>query len=158
MPTTLKKTTTHKKPRVAVFRDGLLARRKPELLDPDEAERVVRAMNHLPTILEAWVQHVPRSRRRIVCWLPASARAQAEMEASLHAAEEAKAQAEGMGFIWSATVFGPRVRACYNPKSGRAYLVTQGGDEHFRCQCPRFQSAGICKHVCAARKIRHLSD
>jgi len=145
------------KPRVAVFRDGLLARRSAELYEPDEAEKRVRDMNHLPTILEAWVHPVPRSRRRMVCWLPASARAQAAMEASLRAAEEAKAQEEGEHYVWSATVFGPRVRACYNPKSGKAYLVTHEGGEHFRCQCPRFQSAGICKHVCVA-KIRHLSD
>ncbi|WP_395140847.1 SWIM zinc finger family protein, partial [Armatimonas sp.] len=27
----------------------------------------------------------------------------------------------------------------------------------YRCQCPRFQSAGICKHSCAA-KIRQTAD
>ena len=137
--------------RVAVFRDGLLARRSPELLEPTEAEKIVRAMNHLPTILEAWAHPVPRSRRRMVCWLPASARAQAAMESMLRSTEEAKARAEGSQFIWSATTYGSRVRACYNPRSGRAYLVTQESNDHCRCQCPRFQSAGICKHVCAAR-------
>lgn len=139
------------KPCVAVFRDGLLARRNPELLEPAEAEKVVRAMNHLPTILEAWAHPIPRSRRRMVCWLPASARAQATMERTLRTTEEAKAKAEGTQFIWSPTSYGPHVRACYNPKSGRAYLVTQETDGHVRCQCPRFQSAGICKHVCAAK-------
>ncbi|MBB6053615.1 hypothetical protein [Armatimonas rosea] len=140
-------------PTVAVFRDGLLARRRPELLEPEDAEKMAQAMNRLPTILEAWVQAVPRSRRKLVCWLPSSARAQAAMEQALQKNEEKKAHTEGAAFIWSATVFGPSVRACYNPKSGRAYLVTHDGGERFHCQCPRYQSAGVCKHVCAARQL-----
>ena len=144
-------------PTVAVFRDGLLARRRPELLEPDAAEKMAQNMNHLPTILEAWVQTVPRSRRKAVCWLPSSARAQAAMELALQASEETKARSEGQNFVWSATVFGPSVLACYNPKSGNAYLVTDEGNGRFRCQCPRFQSAGVCKHACAAR-IRQITD
>ncbi len=144
-------------PTVAVFRDGLLARRRPELLEPDEAEKMAENMNRLPTILEAWVQAVPRSRRKAVCWLPSSARAQAAMEQALQTNETQKARTEGPAFIWSATVFGPSVMACYNPKSGNAYLVTHEGNGLFRCQCPRFQSAGVCKHTCAA-KIRRIAD
>ena len=144
-------------PTVAVFRDGLLARRRPELLEPDDAERMASAMNRLPTILEAWVQTVPRSRRKVVCWLPSSVRAHEAMEQALLASEKKKAQTEGLAFVWSATIFGPEVSACYNPKSKNAYLVTDEGNGHYRCQCPRFQSAGVCKHACAA-KIRHFSD
>ena len=144
-------------PTITVFQDGLLARRRPELLEPEEAEKMASAMNHLPTILEAWVQAVPRSRRKAVCWLPSSARAQAAMEQALQASEQKKAHDEGKHFVWSATIFGPDVVACYNPKSGNAYLVTHEGGGQFRCQCPRFQSAGICKHTCAA-KIRQVSD
>jgi hypothetical protein len=143
-------------PTITVFQDGLLARRRPELLEPEAAEKMASAMNHLPTILEAWVQAVPRSKRKAVCWLPSSARAQAAMEQALLKNETQKARTEGPAFIWSATVFGPEVVACYNPKSGNAYLVTlvaQEGGGQFRCQCPRFQSAGVCKHTCAA-KIR----
>lgn len=144
-------------PTVAVFRDGLLARRRPELLEPKDAEKMVCAMNRLPTILEAWVQAVPRSRRKLVCWLPSSERAHTAMENALLSTEQKKARDEGVGFIWSPTVFGPEVRACYNPKSKNAYLVTHEGGQRYRCQCPRFQSAGICKHSCAA-KIRQMTD
>lgn len=140
-------------PTVAVFRDGLLARRRPELLEPEEAEKMAATMNHLPTILEAWAQPIPRSRRKAVCWLPSSPRAQAAMEKALLSQEEAKARTEGREYRWSPTSVGEQVRACYNPKSGRAYLVTHEGGEHYRCQCPRFQSAGICKHCCAARLL-----
>ena len=79
------------------------------------------------------------------------------MEQALLKNETLKARTEGPAFIWSATVFGPEVMACYNPKSGNGYLVTEEESGQFRCQCPRFQSAGVCKHTCAA-KIRHSSD
>ena len=131
----------------AITHDGLLVRRSEETLEPRQAEKVVRALNHLPTILEAWSQRQGSSDRKLVCWIPATAAAQARMVRSFVDREIARAWSEGARFVWSSTTLGESVRACYNPRSGRTYLVTRLGHDHFRCQCQRYASAGTCKHA-----------
>lgn len=130
-----------------VTRDGLIVRRLPRPLSAPQAERIVTAMNHLPTILEAWTQRAGRGPRRIVCWLPATPRAHETMRQAFYVAEAARAWTEGVDFIWSPTVFGSQVRCCYNPRSRRAYLVTRLDAGKVVCQCPRFAAAGTCKHA-----------
>ena len=133
-------------PRTLVGRDGLVARRLERVYPPDEAERLVRALVHLPTILDAWSQPAGRAGRRQVCWLPASAAAHDAMVRAFVDGETERARREGPGFLWGCTGR-PGARACHNPRSGRSWWVVRAADGRRRCDCPRFASAGLCKHV-----------
>jgi hypothetical protein len=69
----------------------------------------------------------------------------------LIATETQKATDEGERYVWTQSQLGRNSRVCYNPKSQKAYLVTHIEGELYRCQCPRFQNASLCKHVLDAR-------
>ena len=154
--------------RTMVTRDGLVARRRDETVGPKEAAKMVRALNALPTVLEAWAETVPRSERKILCWLPSTPRAMAAMQRAFWTDEYARARAEGPQFVWTKpdNATGPRgveTRVCANPKSGKSYTVTRGRDpqtgyRNFQCQCPRFSSAGVCKHTLDARLNRRFEE
>lgn len=145
-------------PRTLVGRDGLVARRMERVYPPDEAQRLVRALENLPTILGAWSQPAGRAGRRQVCWLPASAAAHDAMVRAFLDAESERARAEGVRFVWRRTTR-PGARACHNPRSGRSWWVVRVGEDRFRCDCPRYAGAGVCKHVLdAALRRRFETD